>query len=82
MLATYIHTHTLYTITFITQYKRHWIGENYTEDGPVGTDICCCNLPNIQSSYHHETHVNELKTIIEVTHSHLDHTTTGSSATD
>ena len=49
------------------QYKRHWIGENYTEDGPAGNDIRCCNLPNIRSSYRHETHVTELKNIIEVT---------------
>ena len=50
------------------QYKRHWIGENYTEDGPAGNDIRCTNVPNIRSSYRHETHVNELKTIIEFGH--------------
>ena len=50
------------------QYKRHWIGENYTEDRLAGNDICCTNVPNIRSSYHCETHVNELKAIIEFGH--------------
>ncbi|XP_065905319.1 AMP deaminase 2-like isoform X3 [Dysidea avara] len=52
---------------FEDKYKRHWIGKNYTEDGPAGNDIRCSDLPNIRSSFRHETLVNELKTIIEVT---------------
>lgn len=44
--------------------KQHWIGSNYTEDGPGGNDITRTNVPNIRVAYRHETLVEELKHIL------------------
>ena len=47
------------------QVKQHWLGVNYSEEGPAGNDITRSNVPNIRVAYRHETLVEELKNILQ-----------------
>uniref|UniRef100_A0A8C2GIQ4 AMP deaminase n=1 Tax=Cyprinus carpio TaxID=7962 RepID=A0A8C2GIQ4_CYPCA len=43
------------------QEKKHFLGENYLQDGPEGNDIRRTNVAQIRMAYRHETLCNELK---------------------
>ncbi|KAL3087548.1 hypothetical protein niasHT_024941 [Heterodera trifolii] len=45
---------------FEERLKLHWLGPNYKEEGVLGNDPSCTNVPDIRISYRHETLVNEL----------------------
>jgi AMP deaminase len=45
--------------------KQHWLGVNFSEEGPAGNDITRTNVPNIRVAYRHETLVEELKNILQ-----------------
>lgn len=40
--------------------KQHWLGDNYNQGGHEGNDISKTNIPDIRSSFRHETLVDEL----------------------
>ena len=42
-------SHTSFSLSH--KVKQHWIGRNYTEDGPGGNDITKTNVPNIRVAY-------------------------------
>ncbi|KAI7695338.1 AMP deaminase 2 [Sarcoptes scabiei] len=45
---------------FPSEFKQHWIGANYQQEGVEGNDIQRTNLPSIRVSYRYETLLNEL----------------------
>nr|XP_055029883.1 AMP deaminase 3b isoform X1 [Misgurnus anguillicaudatus]XP_055029884.1 AMP deaminase 3b isoform X1 [Misgurnus anguillicaudatus] len=47
------------------QEKKHFLGENYLEDGPEGNDIRRTNVAQIRMAYRHETLCNELSFLVE-----------------
>ncbi|XP_054724062.1 AMP deaminase 2-like [Uloborus diversus] len=48
---------------FPDEWKRYWLGSNYTKEGVAGNDISRTNVPDIRVSYRYETLVEELTTI-------------------
>ena len=42
------------------QKKQHWLGNNYSQDGPVGNDVHRTNVPDIRIAFRHETFLEEL----------------------
>lgn len=47
------------------QVKSHWLGPNYTKEGPEGNDIRRTNVPDIRVGYRHETLCQELALITQ-----------------
>lgn len=47
------------------QEKKHFIGENYLQDGPEGNDIRRTNVAQIRLAYRHETLCNELSFLVD-----------------
>lgn len=47
------------------QEKKHFLGEDYLEDGPDGNDIRRTNVAQIRMAYRHETLCNELSFLVE-----------------
>ncbi|XP_058244173.1 AMP deaminase 3b isoform X2 [Hemibagrus wyckioides] len=47
------------------QEKKHFLGENYLEDGPEGNDIRRTNVAQIRLAYRHETMCNELSFLVD-----------------
>ncbi|XP_072551353.1 AMP deaminase 3b isoform X1 [Salminus brasiliensis] len=47
------------------QEKKHFLGENYLEDGPDGNDIRRTNVAQIRMAYRHETLCNELSFLVD-----------------
>lgn len=47
------------------QEKKHFLGEDYLEDGPDGNDIRRTNVAQIRMAYRHETLCNELCFLVE-----------------
>ncbi|TSK38519.1 AMP deaminase 3 [Bagarius yarrelli] len=47
------------------QEKKHFLGENYLEDGPAGNDIRRTNVAQIRMAYRHETLCNELSFLVD-----------------
>ncbi|KAL3086280.1 hypothetical protein niasHT_040072 [Heterodera trifolii] len=40
--------------------KMRWLGPGFKEEGVIGNDIACSNVPDVRVSFRHETLVNEL----------------------
>ncbi|KAF5102890.1 hypothetical protein D0Z00_000148 [Geotrichum galactomycetum] len=40
--------------------KKHWLGEEYVVDGPLGNDMEKTNVPDIRLSFRHETREHEI----------------------
>ncbi|KAL3084438.1 hypothetical protein niasHT_035240 [Heterodera trifolii] len=40
--------------------KMRWLGPGFKEEGVLGNDIACSNVPDVRVSFRHETLVNEL----------------------
>lgn len=53
------------------QVKSHWLGPNYTKEGPEGNDIRRTNVPDIRVSYRHETLCQELALITQAVQSEM-----------
>lgn len=51
------------------QVKSHWLGPNYTKEGPEGNDIRRTNVPDIRVGYRHETLCQELALITQAVQS-------------
>ncbi|XP_028813453.1 AMP deaminase 3-like isoform X3 [Denticeps clupeoides] len=49
--------------------KRHFLGENYLEEGPEGNDIRRTNVAQIRMAYRHETLCNELSFLVDAVNS-------------
>uniref|UniRef100_A0A3B1JRU1 AMP deaminase n=1 Tax=Astyanax mexicanus TaxID=7994 RepID=A0A3B1JRU1_ASTMX len=47
------------------QEKKHFLGENYLQDGPDGNDIRRTNVAQIRMAYRHETLCNELSFLVD-----------------
>uniref|UniRef100_A0A8C1ZY94 AMP deaminase n=1 Tax=Cyprinus carpio TaxID=7962 RepID=A0A8C1ZY94_CYPCA len=47
------------------QEKKHFLGENYLQDGPEGNDIRRTNVAQIRMAYRHETLCNELSFLVD-----------------
>ncbi|MCI4379152.1 hypothetical protein PGIGA_G00224620 [Pangasianodon gigas] len=47
------------------QEKKHFLGENYLQDGPEGNDIRRTNVAQIRMAYRHETMCNELSFLVD-----------------
>ncbi|XP_062860805.1 AMP deaminase 3b [Trichomycterus rosablanca] len=47
------------------QEKKHFLGENYLQDGPEGNDIRRTNVAQIRMAYRHETMCNELCFLVD-----------------
>uniref|UniRef100_A0A4W4F7K8 AMP deaminase n=1 Tax=Electrophorus electricus TaxID=8005 RepID=A0A4W4F7K8_ELEEL len=47
------------------QEKKHFLGDNYLEDGPEGNDIRRTNVAQIRMAFRHETHCNELSLLMD-----------------
>ncbi|XP_037395860.1 AMP deaminase 3b isoform X1 [Pygocentrus nattereri] len=47
------------------QEKKHFLGENYLQDGPEGNDIRRTNVAQIRLAYRHETLCNELSFLVD-----------------
>nr|XP_020449040.1 AMP deaminase 3-like [Monopterus albus]XP_020449041.1 AMP deaminase 3-like [Monopterus albus] len=47
------------------QEKKHFIGPNYLQDGPMGNDIRRTNVAQIRMSYRYETLCNELSFLVD-----------------
>ncbi|XP_051513189.1 AMP deaminase 3b isoform X1 [Myxocyprinus asiaticus] len=47
------------------QEKKHFLGENYLQDGPEGNDIHMTNVAQIRMAYRHETLCNELSFLVD-----------------
>uniref|UniRef100_A0A672PMM0 AMP deaminase n=1 Tax=Sinocyclocheilus grahami TaxID=75366 RepID=A0A672PMM0_SINGR len=45
--------------------KSHWLGPDYTKEGPVSNDIRCTNVPDIRVGYRYETLCEELHLITQ-----------------
>lgn len=50
---------------FPLQEKKHFLGENYLQDGPEGNDIRRTNVAQIRMAYRHETLCNELSFLVD-----------------
>lgn len=53
------------------QVKSHWLGPNYTKEGPEGNDIRRTNVPDIRVGYRHETLCQELALITQAVQSEM-----------
>lgn len=53
------------TYKFPLQEKKHFLGENYLQDGPEGNDIRRTNVAQIRMAYRHETLCNELSFLVD-----------------
>lgn len=53
------------------QVKSHWLGPNYTKEGPEGNDIRRTNVPDIRVSYRYETLCQELALITQAVQSEM-----------
>jgi len=53
------------TFIFPSQEKKHFLGENYLQDGPEGNDIRMTNVAQIRMAYRHETLCNELSFLVD-----------------
>ncbi|XP_051953827.1 AMP deaminase 3-like [Xyrauchen texanus] len=47
------------------QEKKHFLGENYLQDGPEGNDIHMTNVAQIRMAFRHETLCNELSFLVD-----------------
>ncbi|KAA0715336.1 AMP deaminase 3 [Triplophysa tibetana] len=47
------------------QEKKHFLGENYLQDGPEGNDIRRTNVAQIRMAFRHETLCNELSFLVD-----------------
>lgn len=47
------------------QEKKHFLGENYLQDGPEGNDIRKTNVAQIRMAFRHETLCNELSFLVD-----------------
>lgn len=56
---------------FSHKVKSHWLGPNYTKEGPEGNDIRRTNVPDIRVSYRHETLCQELALITQAVQSEM-----------
>ncbi|XP_031824565.1 AMP deaminase 2 [Sarcophilus harrisii] len=54
---------------FSHKVKSHWLGPNYTKEGPEGNDIRRTNVPDIRVGYRHETLCQELALITQAVQS-------------
>uniref|UniRef100_A0A8C8ZQ42 AMP deaminase n=1 Tax=Prolemur simus TaxID=1328070 RepID=A0A8C8ZQ42_PROSS len=55
----------------LLQVKSHWLGPNYTKEGPEGNDIRRTNVPDIRVGYRHETLCQELALITQAVQSEM-----------
>lgn len=53
------------------QVKSHWLGPNYTKEGPEGNDIRRTNVPDIRVGYRYETLCQELALITQAVQSEM-----------
>uniref|UniRef100_A0A673M3X9 AMP deaminase n=1 Tax=Sinocyclocheilus rhinocerous TaxID=307959 RepID=A0A673M3X9_9TELE len=58
-------THTGLSFLLLFQTKSHWLGPDYTKEGPVSNDIRCTNVPDIRVGYRYETLCEELHLITQ-----------------
>ncbi|KAM5202121.1 AMP deaminase 2 isoform 3-T5 [Hipposideros larvatus] len=56
---------------FSHKVKSHWLGPNYTKEGPEGNDIRRTNVPDIRVSYRYETLCQELALITQAVQSEM-----------
>ncbi|KAB1274737.1 AMP deaminase 2 [Camelus dromedarius] len=56
---------------FSHKVKSHWLGPNYTKEGPEGNDIRRTNVPDIRVGYRHETLCQELALITQAVQSEM-----------
>uniref|UniRef100_A0A8C0NBI3 AMP deaminase n=1 Tax=Canis lupus familiaris TaxID=9615 RepID=A0A8C0NBI3_CANLF len=54
-----------------TKVKSHWLGPNYTKEGPEGNDIRRTNVPDIRVGYRYETLCQELALITQAVQSEM-----------
>ncbi|XP_029803730.1 AMP deaminase 2 isoform X3 [Suricata suricatta] len=54
---------------FSHKVKSHWLGPNYTKEGPEGNDIRRTNVPDIRVGYRYETLCQELALITQAVQS-------------
>ena len=52
---------------FEDKLKRYWLGGFFKEEGVLGNDIRCTNVPDIRVSFRHETLIAELKNLFRTT---------------
>nr|UAW06711.1 deaminase [Kerria lacca] len=57
--------HSVLMSGFPHQYKKHWLGPNYTKEGVAGNDITRTNVPNIRIAFRYETLIDELSNIFK-----------------
>ncbi|EDL01944.1 adenosine monophosphate deaminase 2 (isoform L), isoform CRA_c, partial [Mus musculus] len=56
---------------FSHKVKSHWLGPNYTKEGPEGNDIRRTNVPDIRVGYRYETLCQELALITQAVQSEM-----------
>nr|XP_023497226.1 AMP deaminase 2 isoform X1 [Equus caballus] len=56
---------------FSHKVKSHWLGPNYTKEGPEGNDIRRTNVPDIRVGYRYETLCQELALITQAIQSEM-----------
>lgn len=58
-------THTVLSSLLMSQAKSHWLGPDYTKEGPISNDIRRTNVPDIRVGYRYETMCEELHLITQ-----------------
>lgn len=56
---------TVILLSFLSQVKAKFLGDNYLEEGPIGNDIRKTNVAQIRMAYRYETWCYELNLIAE-----------------